>query len=191
LDAALFEYMQSDLVVDELKEALEGNFTECISNQVSAPKQDYQNPNGMIQDALFSDIQAVMGDPSLTSTEKNILINSRLGQDQFRSKLLKLWQGCSVTGYPAQSMLIASHIKPWRDSNNQERLDKFNGLLLLPSLDKAFDQGFISFDTSGQVLISSSLERPSLLGIKKSMVIRLFKPHHNYLAYHRSEVFKG
>ena len=51
-------------------------------------------------------------------------------------------------------MLLASHIKPWRDSNHQERLDKFNGLLLLANLDKAFDLGFISFDDSGKVPIS-------------------------------------
>ena len=191
LDSALFEHMQSKLVVDELKEALEGNFAECIDNQVAMTKLDYQKPGGVAHDVIFNDIQAVMDDPSLTSTEKSILVKSRLGQDQFRSKLIKLWQGCSVTGYPAHSMLIASHIKPWRASNNQERLDKFNGLLLLPSLDKAFDQGFISFNTSGQVLISSSLEHPNVLGIEESMKIRLAQSHHNYLAYHRSEVFKG
>ena len=63
-------------------------------------------------------------------------------------------------------MLVASHIKPWRDSNNQERLDKFNGLLLLANLDKAFDLGFISFADTGLVMISCQLEAPEVLGLR-------------------------
>ena len=86
-------------------------------------------------------------------------------------------------------MLIASHIKPWRDSENQERLDKFNGLLLTPNLDKAFDSGFISFDTDGKILISEILEEPKMLGIEDEMKINFQKNHQSYLEYHRDVVF--
>lgn len=68
-------------------------------------------------------------------------------------------------------MLVASHIKPWRDSNNQERLDKFNGLLLLANLDKAFDLGFILFTDTGLVMISSQLEEPQFLGRYEGLLL--------------------
>ena len=102
-----------------------------------------------------------------------------------------MWGGCAVTGYRNTQMLLASHIKPWRDSNHQERLDKFNGLLLLANLDKAFDLGFISFDDSGKVLISHYLEAPDVLGLREDMSFNVMAEHKPYLRYHRGELFKG
>ncbi len=58
--------------------------------------------------------------------------------------------------------LRASHIKPWRDSSNQERLDGENGFLLTPSIDHLFDRGFISFEDSGRLLISPVAYEPAL-----------------------------
>ena len=107
-----------------------------------------------------ADVRGVLSDKKLTETEKTILVNTRMGQGQFRSKLVDMWGGCAVTGYRNTQLLVASHIKPWRNSNNEERLDKFNGLLLVANLDKAFDLGFISFDDGGKVMISKYLERP-------------------------------
>jgi predicted restriction endonuclease len=82
-------------------------------------------------------------------------------------------------------LLVASHIKPWRDSNKQERLDQYNGLLLLPNLDKAFDLFYISFDKKGEILISDTVETPKNLGITANMQVSVEKPHQDYLAYHR------
>jgi 5-methylcytosine-specific restriction protein A len=55
-------------------------------------------------------------------------------------------------------LLKASHIKPWRDSDNAERLDIYNGLLLIPNLDSAFDKGYISFDDGGKIIISDMIK---------------------------------
>ena len=52
----------------------------------------------------------------------------------------------------AEAVLIASHIKPWKDSDENERLDIDNGLLLCPNHDKAFDRGYISFDDNGLII---------------------------------------
>lgn len=138
-----------------------------------------------------ADIRQVMVDKKLTDTEKSIMVKTRMGQGHFRSQLVQMWGGCAVTGYRNTQLLLASHIKPWRASNNKERLDKFNGLLLLANLDKAFDLGFISFDDNGKVLISDYLEAPEVIGLRDDMSFRIVRDHKPYLAHHRGELFKG
>lgn len=139
--------------------------------------------------SIENDIQEIISDPKIDATEKARLVNARIGQGQYRRDLLDLWKGCSITGYEDVSLLVASHIKPWCHSTSVERLDKFNGLLLVPNLDKAFDRGLISFDSQGKILISKILKQKELLGIKTDMSIRLSKEHLSYLEYHRNHVF--
>lgn len=119
------------------------------------------------------------------------MLKTRIGQGSFRQKLISLWGGCAVTGYKDPSMLVASHIKPWRISTNIERLDAYNGLLLLPTLDKAFDTGFISFKKDGHIIISPLLKEPESLGITQSMSVN-FKPENQlYMEFHRDTVFRN
>lgn len=129
----------------------------------------------------------------LPSTEIETIIQSRRGQDYFRERLIKYWQGCSITGFKRVELLIASHIKPWKDSNDQERVDEFNGLLLLPNIDKLFDSGFLSFNENGKILCSRNLssEEKFLLGINETMsLIRIDERHKPYLKYHRENCFR-
>lgn len=140
-------------------------------------------------DELEEDIENIITDDSYAETDKVTLVKSRIGQGEFRNGLLNYWKGCAVTGYKTPSMLIASHIKPWRDSDNQERLDTYNGLLLTPNLDKAFDAGFISFDSRGKILISEVFDTPKMLGIDADMKIGFENAHRRYLEYHRDIVF--
>lgn len=79
---------------------------------------------------------------------------------------------------------MASHIKPWRDSSSKERLDVYNGLLLTPSLDKAFDKGLITFDVKGNILISKNFKDYNLFGINENMKIKIEEKHKKYLEYH-------
>ncbi len=140
-------------------------------------------------DELEEDLENIITDSSYTETDKVSLIKSRVGQGDFRNGLLSYWEGCAVTGYKTPAMLVASHIKPWRDSDNQERLDTYNGLLLTPNLDKAFDTGFITFDAKGKILISEVFETPNVLGIEADLKIRFENAHQRYLEYHRDVVF--
>jgi hypothetical protein len=80
------------------------------------------------------------------STEAERLVVQRIGQDIFRRGLLEYWDGrCAITGLAVPDLLRAGHIKPWGDcERDAERLDVFNGLLLGPHLDAAFDAGFIT-----------------------------------------------
>lgn len=137
------------------------------------------------------DLEEILQSPTLKETEKEVLTKARTGQGIYRKNLLKYWSGkCAVTGVSNERLLIASHIKPWRDSNNEERIDFYNGLLLTPNLDKTFDLGFISFDENGQIIIGPQLEAPERLGIFKSMRVALAPNHHGYLEYHRETYFR-
>ena len=123
---------------------------------------------------------------------KEAVVKSRIGQGQFRNDLIAYWHGCTVTGVKQKDMLIASHIKPWKDCEDSfEAIDKFNGLLLIPTLDKAFDQGYISFSDEGNILISDELTYAKALGINDSMQINGLRAEHTmYLKYHREMIFK-
>lgn len=136
------------------------------------------------------DIDAVIESVTLSETEKKLLIKGRIGQGHFRGKLVNYWKACSVTGYADINLLVASHIKPWAVSSNKERTDVFNGLLLLPNLDRAFDLGYISFEDSGQIIISTSLGEVVTLGISANMRVNLRPEHLSYMQYHRQYRFK-
>ncbi len=130
------------------------------------------------------------------STEAERLVVQRVGQDVFRHGLLEYWEGrCAITGLAVPELLRASHIKPWADcASDAERLDVFNGLLLAPHLDAAFDRGFIMVADDGAVLVSSVLggEDRRLLGIDAPLRVRaLAEGHRAYLPWHRERVFKG
>jgi predicted restriction endonuclease len=96
---------------------------------------------------------------------------------------------------PVPDLLRASHIKPWAAcASDAERLDVFNGLLLAPHLDAAFDRGFITVADNGQVIVSSRLsdDDRKLLALDVPLrVDRLAPGHRSYLAWHRAEDFKA
>lgn len=116
-------------------------------------------------------------------------ITARVGQGKYRQKLIGYWERCALTGFNDVRFLVASHIKPWRASDNQEKLDLYNGLLLMPNIDKAFDLGFITFSDKGKIIISTQLEESERLGIRAGMNIKLDSPHQIYMKYHRDKVF--
>ncbi|MDR1787948.1 MAG: HNH endonuclease [Treponema sp.] len=127
---------------------------------------------------------------SAGETEKLRQIQCRIGQGEFRESLIKLWQGCSVTRYGLVDILRASHIKPWCVSSDDERLDQFNGFLLTPNLDAAFDKGLISFNDDGTILIAEQYKSAlQELGIFENMKINLKEENKKYLMYHRKYVF--
>ena len=125
-------------------------------------------------------------------TEIETLIKARLGQGSFRKNVLKLHPNCPLTGLDIQSLLIASHIKPWSKCNNEERLDPFNGLMLAPNIDALFDSGLITFDTDGTIKISLTIdsENQKRLGIAPDMKLKIRPESEKYFEYHRNHVFQ-
>ncbi len=129
-------------------------------------------------------------DKGIKNPTKEEIINGRIGQGTFKDKLMQLWGGrCNITG--ATHLLNASHIKPWAVSSSGERLDPFNGFLLSPVYDRAFDEGLISFTDEGEIAISPALgEDVERLGIKRNARIDNLSPFSlEYLKYHRENIF--
>ena len=130
----------------------------------------------------------------LERTEREQIVKARLGQGVFRDAVLRVWQGrCAVTDLRQALLLRASHIKPWRVSDNVERLDPENGLLLGAGLDAAFDAGLISFSDDGRLLLSERLAPSDLARIGALPEARLREEptarRREYLRYHRRHVF--
>ena len=130
----------------------------------------------------------------VTTTDVETLRKERRGQEKLRKALDEYWQNqCAVTEVKNRDFLVASHIKPWAQcDSDEERLDVYNALLLSTALDRAFDQGYISFDDEGCILISKALseEDADSLGIVNNMRLRLITPEHKkYLEYHREIIF--
>ncbi len=129
----------------------------------------------------------------LSSTEREAIIKARIGQGQFRNSLISYWGCCAITGCTELSVLRASHIKPWSQSNISERMSLYNGILLSPNFDVCFDNGLISFDDSGTILISKYLDDKNLrtLGIHKDIRLSTIEDKHKkYLQYHREYIFE-
>lgn len=100
--------------------------------------------------------EAIKGRTDIDVTTKNQLVTSRRGQGLFRANVRLNEKGCRITGVTDPQYLKASHIKPWKDSTDEERLNGCNGLLLAPHVDHLFDKGLITFAASGDLLISRS-----------------------------------
>lgn len=127
-------------------------------------------------------------------TEVERIVRQRVGQDSFRDAMMDYWGGaCAVTGVALPEVLRASHAKSWADcETDKERLDVFNGFLLVANLDALFDRGLISFEDTGAMLVSPHLspaQRTQLM-LESSMTLRwLAEEHLPYLAWHRTRLF--
>ncbi|MDI3463574.1 MAG: hypothetical protein OJF50_002395 [Nitrospira sp.] len=126
-------------------------------------------------------------------TEKRQLIQARCKQGIFRANVRHCETACRVTGISIPEHLIASHIKPWRESTDEERINGYNGLLLAPHIDHLFDGGWISFKDDGSLLISQSLNQDVLAAwsISDQLTLKPFSHKQTeFLKYHREHVFK-
>ena len=106
--------------------------------------------------------QEIINERTLLQTEKATLVMARRGQGIFRNRVHLIEQKCRVTGVDADKLLIASHIKPWKLSDNDERVSGYNGLFLSPHVDKLFNDGYISFEKNGAMLVSPQLQKDVL-----------------------------
>ena len=140
------------------------------------------------EDTVLAEIKKVENDQTVSQTERLSITRSRVGQGIFRDRLIGYWHGCSITSFHHYDILVASHIKPWKVSDNLQRLDVYNGLLLLPNYDKLFDKGYISFEDNGAIVFSPYLAKSdrALLGLNELIHLLKIDPHHKtYLKYHR------
>ena len=136
-----------------------------------------------------TDIEDVMAS-GLDETTRRRLVNARLGQGGFRAALLEIWEEqCAISGCDIGVVLRASHVKPWRHSDNRERLDPDNGILLAASIDALFDKHLITFTKSGRVRAAASIPASALaeLGIPKRTTVEIGKRTQIYMTHHRAQ----
>ena len=130
--------------------------------------------------------------PENKETEKQALIKIRLGHSKLKDEIIKIKSECEICGLRHNKLLIASHIKPWAKSDNLEKLDSENILLLCSMHDALFDKGLISFDNNGKILISKELSEneKALVNINEnSCIIIVSEKQKKYLEYHRENIF--
>lgn len=125
--------------------------------------------------------------PSLT--ERSGLVLSRVGQGAYRKSIINRWENkCAVTSFNDGRVLIASHIHQWKDATDEERLDVDNGILLSPNFDALFDRHLITFEKTGKIVLSESIDHKEYqkLGVRgDEQIARFYESNHRYLVKHQ------
>ena len=153
------------------------------------------DPIAEILDQINDDHEReILNRPFEGPVEKEQLVKARRGQGRFRENLERIETSCRVTGLQDLKHLRASHIKPWRASDDVEKVDGNNGLLLSPHVDHLFDRGWILFQDDGRLVPSPKLD----LVVLQSWRIepdRNLKPFLSkqieYLEYHREFIYQS
>jgi predicted restriction endonuclease len=161
-------------------------YRQVPENTIEGAAQD--NIRSSISEDIISDLEAIGSDLSIDETTRTQLIPARLGQGQFRDAVLRRWEmTCAVTGCTQLEVLRASHVTPWRDADNKQRLNPANGILLTANLDALFDRFLISFDDDGRMLLSDRLGRScrELFGLPARLRGELTAEERSFLAHHR------
>jgi putative restriction endonuclease len=141
-----------------------------------------------------AETKRILQSKTLADTTRKALIKARIGQGLFRRNVASIEHRCRVTGVTYPTHLLASHIKPWRESTNDERLSGENGLLLTPSIDHLFDRGFISFEDNSELIVSDVAHKESIrrMGVDTEHVVRVGRFSDGqkfFLEHHRRAVF--
>lgn len=193
-DDDTFDYFRSIMLpiisyvsILKLKNA-DGNIIFLFRPSLSYSFNPYYHP------AKEREVEKEIEKKRLPAQEKEQLVKARIGQGIYRQKLLEESSECVITRVNDERILIASHIKPWSISDDYEKIDHNNGLILTPTYDKLFDQGFISFENDGSILISPYISPLNIkklsLAQDKKFILPQSKKRNEYLAYHRKNIFK-
>ena len=182
-----------------------------LANASKLDQQIWEEFNGKWDELAFLSEQLINGEaiPAIqeertqpTGQERLVVTRQRVNQDFFRGAILASYNNaCCITGLSNPELLIASHIKPWKDSDEAEKTNPQNGLCLNALHDKAFDRGLITITQNYQIKVSKSIsdivtgEAVQLYFMKyDGENIRLpekFVPDKRFLEYHNDCIFEG
>ena len=177
----------AQLIDDQTVALVSGNYVSDISQPADTIDIHIEAWENKIENDIIMTVD-------ISETEKETLIKARRGQGKYRELLLTREPRCRVTGVDKPEHLIASHIKPWRSANNEERLDPENGFMLTPTIDHLFDKGFISFDNDGSILLADvadrgAMEKMGVIGEGAPMNAgHLRDGQKHYLNWHRESI---
>lgn len=131
--------------------------------------------------------------PMLTETESEAKTKVRLGKQKFRTELMGIWhKKCAICEIELPALLKASHAKPWKDSTESERLNKYNGILLCYNHAALYDEGFISFDGQGKIHISSQIPEVDYEKYAVHAKVKITRTEENkpYFKWHKRHLFR-
>jgi predicted restriction endonuclease len=164
------------------------------------------------QQAL-SDVEALKLAKEVRASDADELVKNEIlreiwcrtqAHDQFRKKLLTEWnEKCALTGIGGNSLMVASHIKPWATCRDEPKLqtDINNGLILCTPIDKLFDRGYLTFNDDGSVELHKEEgharwlgeESLAVFGLNTAKLPEIKQPltakTKEFLKYHRDNVF--
>lgn len=173
----------------------QGNIRTAIKFFLKRIGADIPNKIREIHQGNLFDDTAIQRNLSIPNeTERKGLVTSRVGQGMYRKRVIHRWEyQCAVTGFDNLELLIASHIVPWAESNDLEKLDVDNGLLLSPVYDALFDRHLITFSKTGRIMLSSNLTEKNYkrIGVGGSERIKnLSKKNKEYLERHQEAFYQ-
>jgi hypothetical protein len=106
-----------------------------VAKVVGQAERDSRAPERDIDEWERRVEQEIDTNTTIPETERKALVQARREQGRFRDNVNAIERACRITRVERREHLIASHIKPWRRSDNSQRLDGENGLLLTPTVD--------------------------------------------------------
>ena len=164
-------------------------YFNCVPNKKELINKEELCNNPVIEKA--QKIEEEINSLNVEGVSKKAIINARVNQGIFRDLLLERYNKCCLCGVENHTLLIASHIKPWVESEPKEKLHVDNGFLMCPNHDKLFDKGYITFDDDGKIIISERLTENDrvFLNVNSGMRIELTESNKKYLKFHRENVF--
>lgn len=127
------------------------------------------------------------------------LVKTRVNQSVFRQMILKTYDSrCAISGIDLPELLVAGHIVPWADNEN-ERLNPENGICLSNLYDRAYEKGLLCIDLDYKVLISKQLKEHTTKSYYQDVfgkydgkyitLPRQYQPHKDFLQF-RLDRFK-
>jgi putative restriction endonuclease len=182
----------AELYLSEVPEAEAHQFRRRLSRLVEDLEERIATETeGKLQEQAIE--EHIWQRTNIAPLQKRQLSFARTGQGVFREQVERIETACRVTGILDRRYLRATHIKPWKDASDEEKLDGSNGLLLSPHAIHLFDRGHISFADDGTLLISRHLNPY----VRKAWNLdHPVHPHpfrasqRSYLEYHRIHVFE-
>ena len=142
-----------------------------------------------------TDADRLFGDDSETRKNVRDPYLQRVYKSELEDESIAFYKSetpkCMLEGI-SHPVLIASHIKPYKDSNSEEAFDVNNGLLLSKNTDSLFDLGYITFNNDGTICPSRVLSNDVIEHITQFRLNEHFinEKRLDYMAYHRAQVFE-
>ncbi len=200
-EAAQYKHSPLDKNGDGAQKYLSPITTELANKLIFLLGSDYDQTLALAGGSMLevelrdnAEQQELENRTDIGGVEINQLVKARRGQGIYKSNLKNIEKFCRVTKLEIPQHLVASHIKPWSLSNDFEKLDGNNGLLLSPHVDHLFDRGYISFTNRGQLLTSNELQQRVLSAwhINRDANVGDFnKEQCKYLEFHRDVILKS